>query len=628
MSGSSNFGDRYEVTALLGKGGMGEVYRAHDKRLRRDVALKILPDALANDADRVALFQREAQVIASLNHRNIASIHEFEESGAIRWLVLELVPGETLEERLKRGPLRISEALSIAKQICDALEAAHEKGIIHRDLKPANIKITPDETVKLLDFGLASAFEVNPRTTDLGGTPTIPSPSSVPPHAGTAAYMSPEQFQWKTITKQVDVWAFGCVMFEMLTGAYAFQANTLRETATLILEAEPQWSLLRDAPPRLVDLVRRCLEKDRRVRLHDIADARIEIDRILQGKTTPKEPDAHAGVGSPKRRWALAALFFVLGAAAAAALWPRSSQPEVFPAVRFSIPVSQTNSITQVSVSPDGRKIAYVAGNDQGERIVWIRDIDNAAARPLAGAEDPGGLFWAPDNERIAFFGQQELRIVDLRDGAIQTVGRSIGSTSGSWNSSGDMLIDSFEGGGLFRVSASGGSPTQVTFPNASAGERHYQPQFLPDGRRFLFLIRTNQPNTTGIYLGSLDSSQRWFLTNASSKAMFSAPSELLFVRDGVLFSQGVELNPPTDVGRTNSNRRTRELQCHRRQRCFRSVGQRRSRISIGFDISEFGTSVVRSSGKDSWDDLRARGLHAAGHFPRRKAHRPGTSRS
>ena len=576
---------------------MGEVYRAHDKRLRRDVALKVLPDGLANDPDRVALFQREAQVIASLNHRNIAAIHEFEESGSIRWLVLELVPGETLEERLKRGPLRTVEALSIAKQICDALEAAHEKGIIHRDLKPANIKITPDETVKLLDFGLASAFEVNPRTTDLGGSPTLPSPSSVPQHAGTAAYMSPEQFQWKTINKQVDVWAFGCVLFEMLTGIYTFQANTLRETATLILETEPDWSLLRTRQSRLVDLVRRCSEKDRKIRLHDIADARIEIDRLLQGKSVPKEPVAQATPKSSKQRWALAALFFVFGGIAALALWPRDPLPVAFPPVRFSIPVAQTNSITQVSVSPNGRKIAYVAGNAQGVRVIWIRDIDNAIATPLAGAEDPGGLFWAADNERIAFFSQQGLRIADVRGGAIQTVGQSFGSTSGSWNAAGDMLIDSSEGGGIFRVSAAGGGRTQVTFPDASAGERHYQPQFLPDGRRFLFLIRTNQPNTTGIYLGSLDSGQRWFLTNSSSKAMFSAPSQLLFVRDGILFSQDFELNPPRVFGGTTRIAEHVSASAIGGSAAFGVSVERRSCVSIGFRrfrIRNCSGSIVR----------------------------------
>jgi serine/threonine protein kinase len=526
---------------------MGKVYRAHDKRLRRDVALKVLPDVFAHDPDRVVLFQREAKVIASLNHPNIATIHEFEESATFRWLVLELVPGETLEERLKRGPLKIAEALSIAKQICDALEAAHDKGIIHRDLKPANIKITPDQKVKLLDFGLASAFEVNPRTTDLNGSPTLPAPDSVP-HAGTAAYMSPEQFQWKNINKQVDIWAFGCVLFEMLAGTYIFQAGTLRETATQVLESEPDWSRLKHAPPELADLVRRCLEKDRRIRLHDIADARIEIDRLLGNKPIPTVPEAEAFRRNSKWLWVLAAGLFFVGAFLLLFAFRREAVHEPLPTVRFSIPVSRTNSITQISVSPDGRKIAYVAGNALGGRIIWIREVDNPTAKPLPDAEDPGGMFWAPDNDSIAFLSRGELRVVDVSHGYVQTIGPAPGATSGSWSKSNGILVDGSEGSGVFRISKAG-VRTPVTSPDRSIGERHYQPQFLPDGRHFLFLVKTNQPDTTGIYLGSLDSNQRQFLTKASGKAMFSGPSHILFVRDGALLRQRFQMNPPQLTG-------------------------------------------------------------------------------
>jgi len=545
----ARFGSRYEVTTLLGKGGMGEVYSAHDKRLRRDVALKVLPEALAREPERVALFQREAQVIAALSHPNIAAIHELEELDGLRWLVLELVTGETLEERLSRGPLRIGVALSIARQICDALEAAHEKGIIHRDLKPSNIKITADEKVKLLDFGLASAFEVNPRTTDLGGSPTLPASDSVPTHAGTAAYMSPEQFQWKTINKQVDVWAFGCVLFEMLTGKRPFPANTLRETATLVLETEPNWSLLKHVPPRVFNLVQRCLEKDRQSRLHDIADARIEIDHVLDDKTDLRRPEGPVSAKKSKTQWLLAGVLVVGGAVLASAWWRDKGSPAGDRAVRFTIPVSQTNSITQISISPNGRKIAYVAGNDQGIRIIWIRDVDSASAKPLPEAQDPGGLFWAPDNEHLAFFNKELLKTVNVRDGNVRTITEGPGSTSGSWSESGEILIDSPDGDGLFRVSVNGGIRTRVTSPDRSTREQHLQPQFLPDGRQFLFLVKTNQPSTTGIYLGSLDSAQRRFLTNASGKAIFSAPSDLFFVRDGTLYSQRFLMDPPQVTG-------------------------------------------------------------------------------
>src|SRR5262249_1935891 len=311
---------------------MGEVYSAHDKRLRRDVALKVLPDVLAQDPERVALFQREAQVIAALNHPNIASIYELEETAELRWLVLELVTGETLEEHLKRGPLAIREALSIAGQICHALEAAHDKGIIHRDLKPANIKITPDGTVKLLDFGLASALELNPKTTELGLSPTLPAPGRIPSHAGTAAYMSPEQFQWKTINKQVDVWAFGCVLFEMVTGKCPFFARTLQDTATSILEAEPDWSLLDFAPRQLLNLMRRCLEKDRAVRLQDIADARIEINYLISAKPGTREPDTDGTEPKLRARWFIAAALLLSTAIVSWALWQRAPEPVLLPA--------------------------------------------------------------------------------------------------------------------------------------------------------------------------------------------------------------------------------------------------------------------------------------------------------
>jgi serine/threonine protein kinase len=544
-----NLGDRYEVMALLGKGGMGEVYRAHDKRLRRDVAIKVLPDSLAGNPDLAALFQREAQAIAAINHPNIAAIYELEESGGLRWLVLELVEGETLEDRLKRGPLRLREALLISRQVCEALAAAHDCGIIHRDLKPSNIKITADEKVKLLDFGLASVFESNPRRTDLGGAPTLPAPATLPPNAGTAAYMSPEQFQWKTLNKQVDVWAFGCLLFEMLTARNPFQADTLRETATLVLESEPDWMLLGRVPTELQALIKRCLQKDRTLRLHDIADARIEIDQLHGEKFDRKEPERASRVHRPKRSWLIAAGCFLLGALAALALLQPGPPPMRFPLVQFSIPVSQTNSITQISISPNGRKIAYIAGDQQGVRILWIRDIGAPAPKPVPSVQDPGGLFWAPDNEHVAFFDHDRLRVVDIRDGDIQTIGDTLGSTSGSWSESGGILIDSSEGNGLIHVSPMGDKQERITFPDKANGERHYQPQFLPGGRQYLFLIRTSDPGTTGLYVGELGADKRVFLTNASSKGMFSTPSNIFFVRNGTLFRQPFQLNPPSLTG-------------------------------------------------------------------------------
>jgi serine/threonine protein kinase len=546
--GADRFGTRYDIKTLLGKGGMGEVYRAHDRRLRRDVALKILPNDFAQDPQRVTLFMREAHVIASLNHSNIAAIYELEESPNLRWLVLELVEGTTLAERLSRGPLAVREALSIAKQVCEGLEAAHEKGVIHRDLKPSNIKITPDDKVKLLDFGIATAFEANPSTTEGASTPTMRTPSSLPPHCGTAAYMAPEQFQWKVINKQVDIWSFGCVMFEMLTGQAPFQANTLREMATLIIDTDPDWTLLSYVPPRVLNLIQRCLQKDRRARFHDIADARLEIEQLLTDLTASKDMDTGVRPNS-RRQWWLAGLGLAAGIFLGAILLRTTPANLPAPAVRFSIPVAQTNSIAQIAISPHGRRIAYVAGNAKGNRVIWVRNLDDASSRALAGPEDPIGPFWSPNDDMIGFFSDAQLRVVDAFGGNIKTIALAFGSTTGTWSKSGEILIDANEGSGLFRVSVDSGVLTRLTSPDTLKGEKHFQPQFLPDGQRFLYLKRTADSKTSGLYLGSLNSPKSEFVMNTTSKAMFSAPSDLFFLRDGVLLAQEVQFNPPKLIG-------------------------------------------------------------------------------
>ncbi len=548
---SAKFGDRYEILHLLGKGGMGEVYQAHDRKLRRDVAIKTLPDGFAEDPDRVRFFLREAQVIASLNHPNIAAIHELEESVTGRFLVLELVPGETLEERLRRGPVPLKEAVSLARQICEALEAAHEKGIIHRDLKPSNIKITPDGKVKLLDFGLASAFETNPVFLDLANSPTVPAGTVIPTHCGTAAYMSPEQFQWKTINKQVDIWSFGCVFFQLLTGTMPFAAPTMRETATLVLESEPDWSLLSHIPPQLLRLIRGSLEKDRRNRLHDIGDARVALDTLSSVGSSA----AFASIAQPHKLvplWTAALLAFLLlvsGIFVSSLVWNSGRSDSGPQPVRFSIPVLQTNSITQMAVSPNGRRIAYVTTNERGTRLIWVRDLDASEPRSFPDTDDPSGIFWSADNKQVAYFSHEELKVVDSADGKTRTLSAAPGATSGTWNGRGDILIDGPEGSGLFRVSLRDGSRNQLTFPDTDKGERHFQPQFLPDEEHFLFLKKTDSRETSGIYLGHLGSQQAKLIVNASSKAMFSEPSHLFFVRDGTLFAQEVQIEKLKTIG-------------------------------------------------------------------------------
>jgi serine/threonine protein kinase len=301
----------HEITALLGKGGMGEVYRARDTRLKREVAVKVLPGEFSGNPDRVFRFQREAEALAALNHDNIASIYDVQEANEVRFLVLELVEGETLDERLKRGPLPEEEALSIAKQICDALEAAHEKGIVHRDLKPANIKITPDGKVKLLDFGLALLFESELQSTDPSNSPTVMSRTGGSVILGTASYMSPEQARGQKTGKQSDIWALGCVLYEMLVGARAFQGATVTDILSGVIKSDPDWSALpKTIPSNIPLLVRRCLQKDVRRRLHDMADARVEIE-----ERTVRAAPAAAPSGRRARVTALVMIGAFLGAA-------------------------------------------------------------------------------------------------------------------------------------------------------------------------------------------------------------------------------------------------------------------------------------------------------------------------
>jgi eukaryotic-like serine/threonine-protein kinase len=304
----------YDVTAHLGSGGMGDVYRANDSKLGRQVALKLLPDAFAHDAERHARFEREARVLASLNHSNIAAIHGFEEAEGCAFLVMELVPGETLAERITRGPIPVREALALATQIADALDAAHQQGIVHRDLKPANIKITPAGKVKVLDFGLAKALEVDPSPANLSNSPTLAVATQVGLILGTAAYMSPEQARGRPVDKRSDIWSFGCVLFEMLAGRQTFPGDTVSDSLAKILEREPAWEALPpDAPPSIRHLIRRSLQKETRQRLHDIADARIEIEEVLSSRTDPSEVSAPTRLGVSRVGAVAVGMVLVLG---------------------------------------------------------------------------------------------------------------------------------------------------------------------------------------------------------------------------------------------------------------------------------------------------------------------------
>lgn len=417
----------YQVLSLLGAGGMGEVYRAHDSKLRRNVALKVLPSAFVHDPERFARFQREARVLASLNHPNIATIHGVEHSDGVHYLVMELVLGETLAERISKGALPVEEALRIAVQVAEALEFAHEKGVIHRDLKPANVKVTPEGRVKVLDFGLAKALAADGETElSQAHSPTAMS-TEQGRILGTPAYMSPEQARGKTVDKRTDIWAFGCLFFEILSGRPAFQGDTISDTIAAILEWEPAWDRLPAAtPPIIRRLLRRCLEKDPQRRLRDMGDARLEIEEALSAP-------AHSDLASEKPvhthpelfAWTIGGVAIVLAALSLGALSYFRRAPGETRTLRFfvsppdgwslgqQLPVSGALSAS-LAVSPDGHRIAFISSTAEGKAFLWVRSLDTLSAQVLAGTEGASSPFWSPDSRFLGFFAGGKLKKVGV----------------------------------------------------------------------------------------------------------------------------------------------------------------------------------------------------------------------
>src|SRR5215467_528527 len=437
----------YEVTSLLGEGGMGVVFRAHDTKLQRDIALKLFPDHFANDPERLARFQREAQVLASLNHPNIAQIYGLEDSTPQRCIVMELVDGETLQERLSRGPIPVDEALPIAKQIAVALEAAHEKGVIHRDLKPANVKITPDRQVKLLDFGLAKAFDERPESR-VSDSPTLISASIPGVILGTAAYMAPEQAKGRTADRRSDVWAFGAVLYEMLAGLRAFDGDDVTEILGRDVTAEPDWNRLPvGMSPSIQRLLRRALKKDPHQRLGDIQDARIEIDEAMA------ELQAGGLEAVPARQlriaWSLVAVS-ALALAALAAVHFREKAVEA-PEMRVEITTPSTSWPSDFELSPDGRHIVFVA-SESGRQQLWLRSLDKSEAQPLPGTEGAASPFWSADSRWIGYFASGKLNRIDSNGGPPQALANASGpSYGGTWNAEGTILFSQSSLGPILR---------------------------------------------------------------------------------------------------------------------------------------------------------------------------------
>ena len=541
LTAGARFGP-YEVLSALGIGAMGEVYRARDTRLERDVAIKVLPEAFTSDPDRLARFQREARVLASLNHPNIAAIYGIEDSIASHALVMELVEGPTLAERIAQGPIAVAEALSIARQIAEGLASAHDGGIVHRDLKPANIKLRPDGTVKLLDFGLAKAMEPSSRLSpDVSESPTITTPAMTRAGVilGTAAYMSPEQARGERVDAQTDIWAFGCVLYEMLTGRAAFGRATLTDTMAAVIESEPDWTALpRVTPGSVVRLLRRGLEKDASRRLHAIADARLDLDEARDALKAPPAVVSPMRSGRSLRLVAAAAAVIVLVLGADALRRMRGGESASTPTpTRLSIAApGQVSPQLSVAVSPDGRRLAYVSTEGSGGSRLWVRDLDALAPHALAGTEDAAHPFWAPDGSAIGFVAAGKLKRVDAGGGQVLTLADGAVRSGATWSSAGAILFRR-QDGGFATVPATGGPVSTVL-----KSQQQNWPSFLPDGRHFIFHAAPAD-GARGVYVGSLESQTTKLVLPGDFGAVFATPDYLVFGRaEGLVFAQHFDL--------------------------------------------------------------------------------------
>ena len=539
----------YTITSKLGEGGMGEVWRATDTKLGREVAIKILPDAFAQSADRLARFAREARVLASLNHPNIAAIYGVEE----RALIMELVEGPTLAERIAKGAVPVDEALPIARQIAEALEYAHERGVVHRDLKPANVKLAPDGRVKVLDFGLAKAMANEPMSGSSEASPTLTMQATMAGVImGTAAYMSPEQARGKPVDRRADIWAFGVLLMEMLTGGRMYGGETVSDTLASVIKDTPDLSKLpAETPAAIRRLLRQCLEKDPLWRLQSIGDARVAIKEAeSEPPPAPEVPAVgpHSAANSRAGNRLLwpataAAALFAVGFAALAFVHFREKPAEA-PVGRFEIPPPTGTSFAVSAgvpvpsiVSPDGRRVVFTAVSADGKHQLWVRSLDAVAAQPLPGTEGGVAAFWSPDSRAIGFGAEHKLKKIDASGGPPLTLADAPALRGGSWSSQGVIVFapDS-SGSGLMRVSSAGGAASPAT--KLEPGETtQRQPWFLPDGRHFLFESGASGGDHVTVRIGSLDSTANSALMDANSGAIY-AQGYLLFLRGSTLMAQ------------------------------------------------------------------------------------------
>jgi len=529
----------YEITAALGAGRMGEVYKARDTKLDRDVAVKVLPASLARDPERLARFEREAKVLASLNHPNIAQIYGLQEADGIQALVMELVPGATL-----RGPVPMDQALSIAGQVAEALGAAHEKGITHRDLKPANVMITPEGVVKVLDFGLAAVSQ--PSGSGEGNPTNSPTLTISPTRAGmilgTAAYMSPEQARGQSVDRRADIWSFGVLLWEMLTGRQLFHGDTVSDILAGVLKDEPDFE---QVPEQVRPLLRRCLQKEPKKRLRAIGDWDALLSRDSHaagiGVVDPSPISAPLLSRLGLAGW-IAAGVLAIAAVAFDLIAYRHGAEEPPRVIKTSVLLPEKATFVPQSlpaVSPDGRRLAFLA-TGPGGGLLWVRDLDSLVARPLAGTEGAFEPFWLPDSRSIGFFASGKLKKIEVAGGPALALCDLAGNNprGGSWSKN-DVILFAVNNSGLLRVSAAGGSATPATTLDQASGEiGHRYPWFLPDGHHFLYLAAIAPAVNSAVYVGDVDSKNRQPIIRVNSNAIYSPPGYLLFVRERTLMAQ------------------------------------------------------------------------------------------
>jgi serine/threonine-protein kinase len=551
----------HEITALLGKGGMGEVYRARDLRLKREVAIKILPEEFSRDADRVGRFQREAEVLASLNHPNIASIHSFEEAGGTRYLVLELVEGETLEERIRRGPIPIEEALTIAKNICEALEAAHDKGVVHRDLKPANVKVTPDGKVKVLDFGLAKAMDNGPANAALSNSPTLinsVAATNAGVIIGTAAYMSPEQARGYAADQRSDVFSFGCVLYEMLGGKSAFGGETISDILASVLVRDVDFAVLpKDLNPKLLDFLRRCLQKNRKNRWHCVADLNAELESIAASPRVLLAVEAAASKSRPLWKRAIPVVVTAILVTIVTVLVESSLKPTISPAVtRFPlrIPRALSANLNPLAISPDGSQLVYVA-----DKKLYLQSMSEFDSKPIAGTDAQGlsliDAVFSPDGHSVVYVDSSSvldatIKKIAIAGGAPVTLFHGGVPLGISWDGNA-IVFEEYAGAvrRIVRLPAGGGMPEELVI--LKSDEFVVNPQLLPGGQAVLFTVSddVNKWDKARVVVQRLKTGDRKTIIEGGNAARYIPTGHIVYALGGTLMAAPFDVSKLEVVG-------------------------------------------------------------------------------